>query len=85
MNVYRRFPILDPMIPDRLMPPDWPRRRAREVFVAIYDGLLQPAQHHVRTTVTGMTGEPCPDIQAHTVAAMAAGVHRTAAEVTTDR
>ncbi|UWZ59697.1 PaaX family transcriptional regulator [Dactylosporangium aurantiacum] len=74
MNVYRKFPILDPMIPDRLMPPDWPRRHAREIFVAIYDGLLEPAQQHVRGTVTGMTGEPCPDVRAHTVAAMAAGV-----------
>jgi hypothetical protein len=24
-----------------MMPPDWPRRRAREVFVEIYDGLVR--------------------------------------------
>ncbi|MEV4847562.1 PaaX family transcriptional regulator C-terminal domain-containing protein [Micromonospora matsumotoense] len=76
MNVYRRFPVLDPMLPMALMPPDWPRRRATEAFVAIYDGLLQPAQDHIRAVVARMTDGPCPDIQAHTVADMAAGVRR---------
>jgi phenylacetic acid degradation operon negative regulatory protein len=76
MNVYRTFPVLDPGIPARLMPPDWPRGRAREVFVAIYDGLLQPAQDHVRAVVAGVTDEPYPGIRAHTVAEAAAGVRR---------
>ncbi|MEH1130629.1 PaaX family transcriptional regulator [Micromonospora sp. CPCC 206061] len=76
MDVYRRFPVLDPMLPVALMPPNWPRRRAREVFVGIYDGLLEPAQDHVRAVVAGVTDEPCPDIRAHTVAHMASGVRR---------
>lgn len=76
MNVYRRFPILDPMLPMALMPPDWPRQRATETFVAIYDGLLRPAQDHIRDVVTRMTDGPCPDIRAHTVADLAAGVRR---------
>lgn len=72
MDVYRRFPVLDPMLPVALMPPDWPRRRARAVFVAIYDGLLGPAQDHVRAVVASVADGPWPDIQAHTVAHMAA-------------
>ncbi|WP_440072919.1 PaaX family transcriptional regulator C-terminal domain-containing protein [Streptosporangium sp. OZ121] len=43
-NVYRRFPVLDPMLPAVLMTPGWPRRRARDLFVQVHDGLLQPAQ-----------------------------------------
>lgn len=72
MDTYRRFPVLDPMLPVALMPPDWPRRRAREVFVAIYDGLLEPAQEHVRAVVARVADSPSPDIQGHTVAHMAA-------------
>jgi phenylacetic acid degradation operon negative regulatory protein len=76
MNVYRTFPVLDLRIPAGLMPADWPRGRARETFVAIYDGLLQPAQDHVRAVVAGVTDEPYPGIQAHTVADVAAGIRR---------
>jgi phenylacetic acid degradation operon negative regulatory protein len=74
MDVYRRFPELDPLLPVALMPPDWPRGRARAVFVAIYDGLLEPAQDHIRAVVARVADGPWPDIQAHTVAHMAAGV-----------
>ena len=73
MDVYRRFPVLDPMLPVALMPPDWPRGRARKVFVAIYDELLEPAQEHVRAVVARVAGRPWPGIQAHAVAHMAAG------------
>ncbi|MFI5916890.1 PaaX family transcriptional regulator C-terminal domain-containing protein [Dactylosporangium sp. NPDC051541] len=76
MNVYRRFCILDPMLPDVAMPAGWPRRRARQVFVAIYDGLLVPAQSYVRSVATRETGGDRLDIRAHTVADLAAGVCR---------
>lgn len=52
MHAYRHFPILDPLLPVGLLPPDWPRSRAREVCVAVHDGLVQPAQDHVRAVVT---------------------------------
>jgi phenylacetic acid degradation operon negative regulatory protein len=78
MDTYRRFPVLDPMLPDALMPPDWPRRRARDVFVAIYDGLLEPAQEHVRAVVASVADGPRLDIRAHSVAHMAAGVRHDA-------
>lgn len=74
MDFYRRFPVLDPMLPDRLMPPEWPRKGARELWVAIYDGLLEPAQDHVRSVVAAAVAGPHLEIQAHTVAAMAAGL-----------
>lgn len=70
MDIYRRFPVLDPMLPAELMPRDWPRARAREVFVAVYDGLAEPAEQHVRAVVARVADEPCGDIRAHTVAEM---------------
>jgi phenylacetic acid degradation operon negative regulatory protein len=36
---WRRFPETDPDMPAELLPPDWPRRRAQQVFVQIYDRL----------------------------------------------
>jgi phenylacetic acid degradation operon negative regulatory protein len=74
MDTYRRFPALDPLLPLRLLPPDWPRTRARETFIAVYDGLAEPAQDHVRTVAADADDRPRPDIRAHTVAEMAAGV-----------
>ncbi|GAB2595772.1 hypothetical protein GCM10027168_30530 [Streptomyces capparidis] len=74
MHAYRHFPVLDPLLPIGLLPPDWPRSRAREVCVAVYDGLAQPAQEHVRSVVARFADGPCPDIRAHTIAGMSAGV-----------
>ncbi|WP_348650524.1 PaaX family transcriptional regulator C-terminal domain-containing protein [Catellatospora sp. KI3] len=77
MDVYRRFPVLDPLLPTELLPPDWPRARAREVFAAVYDGLAEPAQEHVRGIVARTAGGPHPQIRAHTVAEMGAGLGLT--------
>ncbi|MCE6998689.1 PaaX family transcriptional regulator [Saccharothrix sp. S26] len=82
MDTYRRFPALDPRLPTRLLPPDWPRARAREVFLAVYDGLAEPAQDHVRAAAARITGEPRPDIRAHTIAEMATGIGLAAPAVT---
>jgi phenylacetic acid degradation operon negative regulatory protein len=71
MDTYRRFPIADPQLPVELMPAGWPRSRARELFVAVYDGLAGAAQEHVRTVVARFADPPHPDIRAHTVAEMA--------------
>ena len=73
MNTYRRFPILDPQLPIQLMPAGWPRARARELFVAVYDGLAEPAQEHVRAVVTRFAESPDPGIRAHTVKDLAVG------------
>lgn len=78
MDTYRRFPTIDPLLPIKLMPPAWPRAAAREAFVAVYDGLAEPAQEHVRSVVTNADGRPHPDIQAHTVAEIHTGIRHAA-------
>lgn len=80
MDAYRRFPILDPL-PIQLMPAGWPRQDTRAVFGAVYDGLAEPAQQHVRAVADRYAAEPRsgevvagapelgrPDIRAHTIA-----------------
>ncbi|MFE9836863.1 PaaX family transcriptional regulator C-terminal domain-containing protein [Streptomyces sp. NPDC005551] len=74
MSAYRHFPVLDPLLPVELLPADWPRARAREVCVAVYDGLAHPAQEHVRSVAARFADGPDPDIRAHTIAGMSAGI-----------
>jgi len=71
MDAYRQFPIVDPELPIELMPANWPRAKAREVFVAVYDGLAAQAQEHVRTLVTRFSDSPSHDIRAHSTAELA--------------
>ena len=80
MDTYRRFPALDPLLPLGLLPPDWPRARARETFAAVYDGLAEPAQDYVRAVAAHVDDGPRPDIRAHTVAEMAIGVRGASAD-----
>jgi phenylacetic acid degradation operon negative regulatory protein len=68
MDTYRRFPTLDPRLPIQLMPDGWPRKDARAVFVAVYDGLADPAQEHVRAVADRYAAGRQPEIRAHTVA-----------------
>ncbi|GGW73091.1 PaaX family transcriptional regulator [Streptomyces caelestis] len=74
MNTYRHFPVLDPLLPIDLLPADWPRPRAREVCVAVYDGLAHPAQEHVRSVAARSADGPHLGISAHTIAGMSAGI-----------
>jgi phenylacetic acid degradation operon negative regulatory protein len=74
MDSYRRFVVLDPRLPVRLMPANWPRERAREVFATVYDGLAAPALAHVRDVVTRFAPGEWPDIATHTVADLRAGL-----------
>ena len=78
METYRRFPVLDPQLPVQLMPRDWPRSRAREVFVTVYDGLAEHAQSHVHTVVTRFADTPDSGIRAHTTAQLVDAVPATA-------
>ncbi|WP_030437640.1 PaaX family transcriptional regulator [Actinoplanes subtropicus] len=70
MDTYRRLPILDPQLPARLLPPGWLREPARELFVAVYDGLAEAAEQHVRAVASRHDGGRIPDVRAHTVAAL---------------
>jgi phenylacetic acid degradation operon negative regulatory protein len=74
MDMYRRLPILDPQLPGRLLPPGWLRGPARELFVAVYDGLAGTAEDHVAAVAARFAGAPVPGIGAHTVAELAAGM-----------
>ncbi|WIN00267.1 PaaX family transcriptional regulator C-terminal domain-containing protein [Actinoplanes oblitus] len=71
MDAYRQFPIVDPELPIELMPANWPRAQARELFVTVYDRLAAPAQDHVRTLVTRFSDVPSSEIRAHSTAEMA--------------
>ena len=37
VHAWRKFPFLDPDLPAELLPADWPRRRAHELFVKCHD------------------------------------------------
>ncbi len=51
MDAYRRCPGLDPQLPVQLMPADWPRADARDLFVRAYDGLAPLAELRVRQII----------------------------------
>lgn len=52
VHSFRRFPFLDPDLPDELMPRPTPRREAAALFHAIYDALAEPAQRHFDALTT---------------------------------
>lgn len=51
MDAWRAFPGLDPQLPRRLLPADWPRPRARELFIDTYERLGVPASDRVREVI----------------------------------
>jgi phenylacetic acid degradation operon negative regulatory protein len=77
MNTYRHFPVLDLLLPIDLLPADRPRPQAREVCVAVYDGLAHPAQEHVRSVAARSADGPHVGISAHTIAGMSAGIRHS--------
>lgn len=50
-DAWRVFPGLDPGLPDELLPADWPRAQARQVFTALYDGLAPLAALRFRQII----------------------------------
>src|SRR5579884_4907 len=48
MDLWRSFPALDPDLPVELLPSDWPRKRARQLFITTYDELGPLAQYRVQ-------------------------------------
>lgn len=51
MNHWQRFPTMDPDLPDELLPPDWPRTYARQLFIAMYDALGPLALRRVQQII----------------------------------
>lgn len=74
MDTFRRFPTLDPQLPLRLLPAGWLRGPARETFAAVYDGLADTAERHVRAVVARFADGTYADVRAHTTADLLAGV-----------
>jgi phenylacetic acid degradation operon negative regulatory protein len=72
MDAYRQFPVVDPELPIELLPAHWPRAQARELFVAVYDGLAAHAEEHIRALIARFGGSPHHEIRAHTTAELAA-------------
>ena len=51
MDAWRSFPGLDPELPRRLLPADWPRAAAHDLFLDTYEQLGPPAAVRVRQVV----------------------------------
>jgi phenylacetic acid degradation operon negative regulatory protein len=61
MDVWRSFPAMDPDLPDELLPADWPRTRARQLFIETYDELGPLAQRRVQQIIARYA----PDLAKH--------------------
>jgi phenylacetic acid degradation operon negative regulatory protein len=57
MDAWRAFPGVDPDLPRRLLPTDWPRDRARDLFLDTYEQLGAPASVRVRQVISGYAPE----------------------------
>ncbi len=57
MDAWRTFPGLDPDLPRRLLPDDWPRDLARQLFLDTYEQLGAPASVRVRQVIGGYAPE----------------------------
>jgi phenylacetic acid degradation operon negative regulatory protein len=52
VHAWRKFPFLDPDLPEEMLPSAWPRSRAHEVFHARHALWHEPAQEHFRSLET---------------------------------
>ncbi len=52
IGIWQGFLAMDPDLPDEILPPDWPRAQARQLFIETYDELGPLAQHRVRQILT---------------------------------
>ena len=52
MDDWRTFPALDPELPPELLPSDWPRPEARDLFFETYEALGVPASERVRQVLS---------------------------------
>ncbi len=68
---WRRFPETDPDLPAELLPADWPRERAQQVFVQIYDRLGPLAELRFRQLLGTVSPELAPLARHHDSALVA--------------
>jgi phenylacetic acid degradation operon negative regulatory protein len=76
MDEWRRFPGSDPGFPDDLLPDDWPRTNARDLFVELYDSLAPVASDRVRHLVAADDAELADLVVVRTVAELLSLPHR---------
>lgn len=53
VHAWRKFPFLDPDLPERLLPPAWPRTRAHELFDERHEAWHDTAQAHFAALESG--------------------------------
>lgn len=75
LETWRQFPGLDPDLPAKLLPDDWPRAEARALFVSLYDNLGPLAELRFQQLVAPY-GENLAGLATH---------HTTSTWGTTDR
>jgi phenylacetic acid degradation operon negative regulatory protein len=68
MDRWRRMAEVDPALPDALLPIDWPRDRARTLFLEIYDALGELAELRVRQILSDYDSTLAPQTTHHTAA-----------------
>jgi len=57
IHEYREFPLVDPFLPDILLPDEWPGKAAAEVFNALHERLVEPSDRYVSAV---LAREPAP-------------------------
>jgi phenylacetic acid degradation operon negative regulatory protein len=53
VHAWRKFPFLDPDLPEAMLPAGWPRSRAHELFAERHALWHEPAQEYVRSLEAG--------------------------------
>jgi phenylacetic acid degradation operon negative regulatory protein len=66
MYDWMHFPGVDPMLPEELLPADWPRRRAHGIFAELYDSLGPLAETRVRQIIARFSPELAALVRHHT-------------------
>lgn len=61
VHVYRELALRDPLLPPELLPPDWPGRAARSLFVRLYRALSPAAETVIATRFMNRAGPLRPD------------------------
>ncbi len=65
MDAWRSLPGLDPDLPPRLLPADWPRQRVRALFIELYDGLAALSEQRVVQVVGQVDQELAGLVRSH--------------------
>ena len=61
VHAYRELALRDPLLPPELLPPDWPGKGVRSLFVSLYHMLSPAAQAVIATRFVNQAGALRPD------------------------